>query len=243
MSNPAARLHSILQKAFIGGQHVAGGLMIEGWKEVLGIAQSIDDLTVMSKISRVMALPHAIEREMARFPDIDVELYLGWKPDLAKAFRAVGFNNAFGDFKNQLSSSLLVNIRHCANELERRLPEKEIADSELAEIRQAAEALYDEVLVANLPAPLSRFLLDRLWLLIQALDHYEITGAPGVQYALDAVVGAVITVPEVAQEAGDTKSGQKFWGLMGKVAVALKVAKSFAELIDTARKCLPGNGG
>lgn len=238
MSNPAQRLYDILKVA--RQQQAAGAqTMIQGWTAVLGLSGNHGDLQIMSKIGKVFALPALVATDISRFPDLDAELYLGWRNDLAIAFRHVAFNKNFAEFSNRLTDSLLINIRFCAHELEKRMPEKDVSREELDVIRQSAWDLYDETLKSSLPPHLARYLLDHLYLIIQAIDDYEITGAVMLEQVVNTTIGSFMTEPTTAKAVSESEFGDKFWNVVSKVGVALKLGKTAAELVDDVRKLLP----
>jgi hypothetical protein len=179
-------------------------------------------------------LPH-ISRDS---PDLAPNRYLAWRSDLTAAFRAITFNVTFGQFSNRLSDSMLVNIDFCADALDRRMPEKDISQEELDGIRQSAWSLYEEILKSDLPPNVSRYLLDQLYLIIEAIDDYEITGAAGLERSLNAVIGSVATDRETAKQADTSSVGKQFWGVMTKVALLLKIGKAVFELEEGVRKLL-----
>ena len=212
--------------------------MMVGWRNLLGIGSDVDDLLVMSKVGKVFALPSLVEDQIKRFSDLDADLYLGWRKDLTTAFRHVNFHANFGEFTQRLSDSLLINIRFCAHELAKRAPEKNISREELDSLRQSAWSLYDEVTKAELSAELSRYLLDHIYLIIEAIDDYDITGASAIEKALNVTLGTIITAPDLAVEARKSAFGEEFWNVMSKTGVLLKVAKTALELEEGVRKLL-----
>jgi len=236
MSNPAHRLHNILTRS--READLRSKNMVEGWRSVLSVTENIDDLIVMSKIGKIFSLPAVITTYIERFPDLPDDLYLGWRNDLSAAFRAIHFNASFGEFSKRLSDSLLINIRFCAHELDRRMPEKDIASQELNELRDSAWSLYQDVLKSDLPPHLSRYLLDHLYLIIEAIDDFEITGAAGLEQSLNAVIGAVATDTATAKQANASPFGKRFWGVMTKAGVLLKLGKTALELEEGVRKFL-----
>jgi hypothetical protein len=130
------------------------------------------------------------------------------------------------------------NIRFCADQLDKRVPEKDVSRQELDAIRQSAWSLYEEILKSDLPPNVSRYLLDHLYLMIQAIDDYEITGTAGIEQSFDAVIGAAITNASTAKQASESSVGKRFWSLMAKVGVLLKVGKTALELEEGVRKLL-----
>jgi hypothetical protein len=236
MSNPAARLHAILSRAKSVAQ---GEGMIQGWRHCLQVNKEVEDLEVMSKVGLVFTLPTIITSQVERFPELTKDdLYVGWKNELTDAFRIISFQSNFGQFSTRLSESLLVTLRFCAHALDQRLPEKEIAPEQINELRDAVWGLYGEVEASGLAPDLIRYALDHLFLIIQALDNYEIMGGTGVGTALNTVIGAVVTQPEISRKFSQSELGEKFWKTMGRIAVALSLGKTAYELIDAGVKTL-----
>ena len=212
--------------------------MLVGWRNVLSLPENIDDLILMGKIGKVFTLPSIITTHIERFPDLDRDLYLGWRNDLSATFRAIQFSTTFGQFSNRLSDSMLNNIRFCAQELDKRMPEKDVAPEGLTDIRDSAWALYEEILKSDLPPDLVRYLLDCLYLVIEAIDDFEITGAAGLEQSLNAVVGTVATNTATAKQASASPFGDRLWSVVTKVAVLLKLGKTALELEEGIRKFL-----
>src|SRR5438874_12865555 len=129
MSNPAQRLYDILTRS--KRKELASNKALVAWRNVLTLPTDMDDLIVMSKIGKVLTLPSIITKQVERFPDLTPDLYLGWRNDLSAAFRAIQFNTTFGQFSNRLSESMLINIRFCADQLDKRVPEKDVSRQEL----------------------------------------------------------------------------------------------------------------
>jgi hypothetical protein len=213
--------------------------MPQGWRNVLKLPEDTDDLIVMNKVGKVFTLPFIISTHIQRFADIPTDLYLGWRKDLAVAFRFVNFNSTFHEFGSRLSDSLLINIRFCAHELEKRMPEKNVSPEDLKTIRELAWELYQAVLGFELPPQIGRYLLSHLYLIIEAIDDYDITGAAGMERSFNAVIGAVVTDTPTSKEANESTFGDRFWGIVTKVGVVLKIAKTATELAEGVQKLLP----
>jgi hypothetical protein len=169
----------------------------------------------------------------------DDDLYLGWRNDVTCTFRTVSFNATFKQFANRLSDSLLINIRFCAHALDKCMPEKNIARGDLDAIRASEWSLYENVLKSDLQHHLSRYLHDYLYLMIEPIDDYDITGGAGIERSLKAVIGAVATDTSTAKQAIESSFGERFWGVMTKVGVTLQIAKTAAELAQGVQKFLP----
>lgn len=237
LNNPAARLHNLLKRCR-ENEKMRVNPMMEAWRTVLALPKGIEDTSVMHLVGKVFILPSQIAQELGQFQDLDLRLYLGWKKDLAEAFKQVSFNAQFAQFHDRLSDSLLINIEFCAHELAKRRPEKMIDDTQLGELKQQAYELYEELLKAELPPELRRYLLDHLYEIIESIDCYLVTGACPLQRAVDGVIGTFVTKQNVVRQTQGTDLGQKFWNVMNKTALILDISKTALELGEGAAKIL-----
>jgi hypothetical protein len=239
MSNVAKRLYDILvrSKGLVGSRN-----MVAGWREVLSLPAEFDDLRVMSKVGKVIAMPHLLEIQIRNIPNIEHDLYLGWQADLSKAFKRIGFRHDFNEFAQQISESLLVNIRFCVAELTKNGFDRKCSLDDLEAIRQDLYALYERVAGAEMPISISSYLLNLIYRVIEAVDDFQITGSEGLQQALNEAIGSVVTSHETAKQAVNTPEGKDFWDTLGKVRMVLALAKSAAELAQDVGKLL-GMGG
>lgn len=194
----------------------------------------------MSKLAFVYMLPSQIASEIKSFSDLDHRLYLGWQNEFAQALMHISVRASFQEFSGKLTDSLLLSIEFCSHELSKRCPEKVVEEDKLNELKTEARKLYDEILKADLDPALSRYLLDNLQMIIQAIENYVFTGARGIEQSIDAIVGTIVTKNKIATAAKASTCGEAFWGMVGKAAVLLQLAKTALELGEGVFKILPG---
>ena len=60
-----------------------------------------------------------------------------------------------------------------------------------------------------------------------------------MERALNSVIGSIITDTSTAQKVRESPVGGKFWQVITKVGVALKLAKTAVELAGGVQKFLP----
>jgi hypothetical protein len=237
LNNPAARLHNILVNCR-KDKELRNQPMLIGWRTVLSLPAEIEDITVMYLVGKIFLLPSQITQELSQFPDIDMELFLGWKTDMTSAFKKINFESPFASFYDRLSDSLLVTIKFCAHELSKRRPEKIVDEAQLGELKQQVYDLYTEVLKTDLPTDIRRYLLDHLYEIIDAIDCYMVTGACPIQRAVDGVIGSFVTDGNTVRQTLDKEVGKKFWSTMNKAAILLSISKTALELGEGAAKLL-----
>lgn len=229
-NNPAARLHSILRKCREVANTHGSKQMVGAWRSVFKLGEDVSDVVVMSKVALVYLLPSQIALEIRRFEQLDPELYLGWVPELTSALTLVSFKGAFNGFTAHLTDSLLTSIAFGADQLSRLCPEKMVGKEELQKLRDSAYDLYQKVQEADLPPDLSRYLLDHLYLIYDAIDNYQITGARGLERAFATTVGMVVSDPSLATKTKESTVGTQFWSVVGKAALLLKFAEGVRKL-------------
>jgi hypothetical protein len=237
MSNPATRLHTILHSS--KDQDKQSKPMIEGWKLILGLKIDVDDMLVVSKVGKVYALPSLISVQIRSYSDIQHDLYLRWRPDLSKAFMGIRYSQQLSNFSSGISDSLLMGIEFCAHELEKRMPEKNISEPELSSLREEAWKLYEDIAAADLDPILRQYLFHYVYLIVEAIDDFVITGARGLQTAVDSAIGTIVTQRHAAEAARNSQFGEDFWKVVAKAALIIDIAKSTMELAEGLFKALP----
>ncbi len=237
MSNPARRLLHILgrtmEQEFVGQKQ---GVVL---RSILDLPLGSDDFKLLGKLGRLFGLPAVIASQMRRIPNIKRSAYLGWQTDLLEAFKNVNIDQNVNGLRKALSGSLLSSIELCAIELDKHFPEVELDKNALREILSDIVPIFDRLLAADATDPVTRYLLDHIFKIIEAIENYLLTGSPEIQCAIDEIIGTTFTKPEVAKKAAESNEGQDMWKVVGKIAVFLKLGASALTLLERAQKMLP----
>lgn len=208
--------------------------MESAWREVLNLPQDIDDLAVMHKVSKVMCLPDIITKRIGRIEGENTAAYLGWKGDLYRAFRTVSFGHGFNKFSSSLSDSLVCNLELCAQRIDSDYSDYSISQKDLDELREEINELIDKTISAELAPNLKNYLLDHLYLLVESIDDYLITGIVGIEGAIDQIIGSSHTKPQTAKDVRESEMGKKFITICGKVYTFLSVFDGATNLVEQA---------
>jgi hypothetical protein len=175
----------------------------------------------MERIGRVYAIPEEISELIGRYDALDPQLYLGWREELEDAFLNLSFRSQFDTFTTRVPRTLLVNLEFCSNALSERCPEPMVDADRLAEIGKDAAEIMATVPESDLDAPGKQYFLDYLALIRRAVADYVLSGAVGLQGAIDSCTGTLVTQRGVSLANRETEVGKKFWGLINKVTKAL----------------------
>lgn len=225
MNNPAARLHQILTLCKKHEKESGGRPMLMGWRKVFRMGERVSDFAVMERIGRVYGLAGEISDLVSRFDALEPQLYLGWCEELEAAFVNLSFRSEFSTFTSSLPKTLLVNVEFCSNALSEHCPEPIVDAEKLAEISTFAAELLQSIPESDLDESGKRYFLDYLALMRRAVDNYPLTGAQGLQGAIDACTGTLVTQRQVSIPTRETSIGKKFWALTNKITKALSPAK------------------
>jgi hypothetical protein len=229
MNNPAARLHQILALCKKHQKESGSRPMLMGWRKVFRMAESTGDFSVLERIGKVYGLPGEVSDLVRRCDDLDVQLYLGWREELEDAFLHLSFHSEFETFVRRVPKTLLTNLEFCSNALSERYPEPMVDPDKLAEISKEAGEIIQSLPEAEVDASGRRYFLDYLTLIRRAVDDYMLSGAVGLQGAIDACTGTLVTQRGVSLANRESAVGKKFWSLIGKVTKSLAQPESGEE--------------
>jgi hypothetical protein len=259
IDNPAGRLHRILVAMKKGRPNV--GVMY-GMAEVLDINPPF-----LSDVARavldVFNLAIEAQGEVERLNDEQPkELLLRWQPKVMDALNAMFFQRSspaltLGVVAGSYGEDDLVALEFCSATLHRLRRELVIERDSLARIReQIADLLVVLESDAALDGELRSLLLRHVRAMLRACDSYDRCGTVGIRDAVNQMVGALVTNPDlVVRKESSPGTWQKtatvialltsLVGLGTNVMTAIEKASSapaIARMVPQVRELPPGTG-
>jgi len=236
-NNPAARLYKVLEDCRSLDKDIKRKAAVQGWAKVLGL-EGKDSYIVLSKIGKILALPEQIATEIRQIKVLSShDHYLEWQPEFFTLFLNMNIGSSFENFSTRITKGLMAGIARCDDQLKTHRPEKEILPADLLAVRQQADELYETVSVSELDPALKRFLTDRLYMIIDAIDNYNLTGGNGLVLAMDATLGSFFcTNHEIAKELKDTEFKEPFIKLMSRIWLVLQITTTVPMLPEAFDK-------
>lgn len=235
-SNPAGRFLRLLEA---GKKLQPAKNAGEAWAELLGVPLDNKPL-LFRRLARVIELPAIIRSRVERIPDINPAPYLLWLPDVEKAFTGMAFDKPRQRFIQSIERATLHGLAVCDEILSRHYPEREIDEGLVQKLRDECQLLFTEVLESDLAPEVRAYILKHLDLIDQALVDSVFQGAEPLEAAIRQTLGSVLFQKSIYKQTQQEPCGRRFWELMGKVAILVKVAEGAAKLIEMAAKALPG---
>ncbi len=229
-NNPAGRLLIVIN----GLRNQKNRRMHDAWGEALKVDPN-EISKLIERVSFVSKLVDETEFRIKSLEDLNHELYLRWVPLVRKIFISLNLDTNLTSINQTLSPEALAGLEFCDDVLSQRCPEKMVDPEKLTELTNEVQQLMDDVLKSDLPDDLREFILDKLDLLLRALEMYQFTGIKPLSDALDGVIGSTLrSGKEWNVESINTVSVQNFWGLLGKISIIINFAESGQKLLGSA---------
>lgn len=130
-----------------------------------------------------------IEEDIREREPEDHHVFLAEFGTLKKIFSPENLTSDFAQQASLIKGELLANLRHCARAMDK---EQEIEEDELKSLYDNASALFELVMTTKMPRKLRRLLLSLIDKVRQAVAHFRIFGAKGLDDALTSLVGGLI---------------------------------------------------
>ncbi len=229
-NNPAARLQAILVKGR-DGKNMNKAIHLV-WSELLGVEQQ-NRHVLLFRLGKVYQLPSQVRNAITRVDGLDHGLYLDWMPKVEKAFSVNNFDAPWQHFVNPIDDHVIHSLGICSEVLSRMRAETTVPEDELQKTRNLVAQLIDEIIkTPTINHMLSRFMLDRLMAILEAIDCYALTGAEPINEAVQAALGAVFLDRDRFREIGPCPQSNKFWALVGGLVLLLGLVNGSIELAE-----------
>jgi hypothetical protein len=227
-SNPAGRLHNILQSAVGGDPNLR---LLEVWTGVFGIAEP-DDIIVTRNLLALNDTVGEVERLIKINPNLNHSRYLAGFPNIRAAIRPIYLQSTRqGVISNNLTTEVLARLEFCDEELQRYFSEESISQEDLSAITESTAKLFELIAASVQDATLRVVLLEGLEKVQIALSLYKIHGAKGLKSSLQNLLGIVFTEQTAIKEEKEKNADviAKLGSLLDKLdsfsAKALKIHK------------------
>ena len=209
--NPAGRLHIIFERLRGVG---AGDQIRHGWVHALDV-QGAPDVVIFRGIAETAMLIEEAEDAVLSLDESVAarDLFLAWAHPARNVMASAGrFQEQLIHIYNAMSDAQMVSLLHCAHLLHTHSPspmlDKDRLDNLIDLVREAIDGISSD---ENLSPATRLYLVSRLREVEWALQNVGITGYDGVNAAMDAFTGGVVTTPEAAESENARSWWRKVW--------------------------------
>lgn len=234
-SNPASRLHTILQTL---QRNNTNSRMFEIWVTVFELPQPPDAIEVTRHLIALSELLEDVKRLIEANPNLNHQKYLSGFPNIREVINPIYLNTAGqGHITGYVTTEVLTRLEFCDEELQKYYAEEMLLPEDLCAIVEATNELFEIVASTVQDVTLRVTLLEGLERVRIALALYRIHGAKGLKSSLQQLLGIVVTEKEAIKtekEKNDDvilKLGKLLDKLDSFSAKALKVHKALKKPI------------
>ena len=184
-------------------------------------------------------LPVIIERDLRCREDIDLDLFLEWKPSVEAALRQ-NLNNSAETASKHVTSATLLSLRHCSSMLG---GGRGVAPEKLQELENSVTELRSQVIEDDeMNIRVRGFIGGRLDEILEALQEYRLRGDEALRDVLDSCIGKCCTSPEVASKIGEKEKLHVggFLSVLNMLSAALNIGDKLPQLGKGAKLLLLG---
>lgn len=224
LTNPARRLHALLESGRSGGVSAQNIGMMDGLSRMFALANS-NESEIYTKLATFLRLLGTVERRCNAASDKKANQFLYAIGSVQKAFKSFNPGAPWNSVMSNISQSDMALLYLAADYFDGLNEEALIDGQTLKEINDVATALIEEISSGNLDERLKVIILDQLDAIRRAVEDYKIRGAEGLKKALAESSGMVILEWGIfAKNEGNT-SVKKFWDILTKINTAVRAAE------------------
>jgi hypothetical protein len=222
-SNPASRLHTLLQE-LLGGDNQER--IIDAWARVLSVPQP-HDVEVPRRLILLNDILGSTEQAIRLDPKLNHQLYLSCFPNIRVVMSPMHLQSTMmTTVYPHLTAEVMARLEFCSEALKGSWSETVISKEELQEISKELNSLIEAVAESDIDAQLKRALLEALEGVRIALSSYRIYGAEGLKKNLQGLLGFAFTERSKLQE--EAKKNGDIIARFGKLLDQLDTASSTA---------------
>ena len=237
MSNSAKRLLRILEEGKAENINKDAPCQ-QVWVKLLNVPKD-DDVLLLSRIGKTMALIGEVEEELNALGKVNVDSLLGWLPSIKEAFSNQQLKSPWATFINLIDEHTINYLNNASDILDMSKSQKGFDIGNILGLSDSISDLLSEILESDLPSHVKLFMSSKLREIQLALDEYHITGSGPIVEAVESFVGHVILHQDLKQDSAGNDIADKFWGFMGKLLIATTITVNGLLISNEVKKYFP----
>jgi hypothetical protein len=213
-----------------GKNHAANSNCGETWSELLDHTTDEGDSVLISRLGKVMGLPHLIVEELEKITDTEEADYKHWVEQVSLAFRQQNLDSNWESFIKYIDPHTMTYLKMNKQILSSHALYQQITEDKIVEMKETIENLMQEVRESDLKLDIQSYLLSSLGKIYTALIEYKITGHLPVMDAIDSTIGHAVTDSDFRENINTSSVGKKIWGTLQGLSVIITVATGVPQL-------------
>lgn len=209
------------------------------WSAVFSLPKNESSPLLTARLAQTMLLPHeAIAILEEEHPEL-ASPPPSWVLQVCGAFQVHNVHGPIESFKASISSETLANIRTTAVLLDKGSKRNVLADTELAEMKEAIATVLNEVLeAAELDDDLRVYLARALRKIITNIEEYELTGATPILESIEQTIGHAMVDAKYKSFLSDSALGRRILDALQAASGIVTVAVGIPALAQITQQLL-----
>ena len=212
---------------------------ITAWEQLLDVPSTNKPL-LFKRLGSIMTLPLQVESIVINTVEkSQSQLYLQWLKPITKAFTHQNLSSTWETFSMHIDQHTINYLTMTRDILQFKSPEGTLAIEELEKLKSDFLELEKEIMQADMPLELQKFILKRIKEILNAISEYKINGLEPLIDTIDMTIGKIVSNKDLAIGTQNNDFGKKFWDLIVASSVVITLATGIPQLENTLENLLP----
>jgi len=231
--NPAGRLLNILEKAEKIKSHVVSRT---AWAEIFEIEN--DDALLVSRLGKVMALPHEIITDINLHFSEQSGSYTHWSKQVNLAFTHHNLNTEWSKFIEHIDEHTINYLKMSVALLDTKENVKVVSNDDIKKIRNKIDKILQEIIGLDIDEEFKKNITKYLRKIIIAIDEYNITGIVPIMESVESTLGHVFIDEKYKDELMNDDYGLRIRKALGFVADIITVSLGLPQIVSPTLQLL-----
>ncbi|HEY0077022.1 MAG TPA: hypothetical protein VGB73_00130 [Pyrinomonadaceae bacterium] len=239
--NPATRLYEILDSA----RRQNPGEQTRGiWCKVFDIPDPKSESSLFAVLEHLIALRKLfaeVEAALRHIPNVNENLFIKPITRLAEIVDINGLHNTWAGYSTKIRGEDIIALKYAEDLLSQypALQENEIPISEIQEILDELDILYESIATSELPQGLRESLLDLIQEMRNGIHEYRVRGASALHDILEKSIGVLAVNKEAIEENNTSEDVQALGRMLVRIDKLYSFALKMKPMLEATANILP----
>lgn len=232
MSNPALKLHKLLNTAYGYIEAYEVNSPIDVWSTVFNV-DSNDSISLTKNLVGMMDLYNQTQKLIQQNERLNTSRNQAFINQIGVSLSSIIFEENIYKFKNTLTSEILTALEFISEIIGYtfNLNESQIDNQKVSEILQEISDLIYSITESPLPQDVQEILTRNLLLIKEALERYIHLGEGELRKALEQTIGSIALNKHIIDEHKDDVIYPRFGGIIGNISSLITVGTAIKDYL------------
>ncbi|MFJ5564810.1 hypothetical protein [Lysinibacillus xylanilyticus] len=233
MENPAYKLHSILSDAYSRcGMDGSSRNFSKTWANVFDIDEQ-DISALLNSINSLLNLVIKTKEYIQNNEFLNDEMNNRFLREIELSLSELNFDGSMRTFKSNINSETLTALKYIAKHMDLiyKFDNQNINDQDIKNLIREIDELIESITQSSLQEEVKLLLFKNLNLIREALFTYKISGAEGIQTALEQTIGSLFINNKSVIQVSKDENVKGLFNIIDKLNSILSTGVSIKDLL------------